>query len=215
MMEQPRFLQIHTLSGYTAALLNRDDSGLAKRLPYGGALRTRVSSQCLKRHWRCAKDPHALDRIDGAVEAFRSRDLVTDKVIAPLRGRFPDEVVAALEPEFQIAVYGDKGTTKKGRQTLLFGAPELKWLAAEASQLAKQAAGCATAASAAAKGWRKQSRTNIKAIRDATTLHAGLVAALFGAWSPPTRRPTSPRRCTSRTPSRCTKRRQRSTTSRR
>ena len=48
-MPQPRFLQIHTLSPYTAALLNRDDSGLAKRLPYGGALRTRISSQCLKR----------------------------------------------------------------------------------------------------------------------------------------------------------------------
>ena len=32
-MPEPRFLQIHTLSPYTAALLNRDDSGLAKRLP--------------------------------------------------------------------------------------------------------------------------------------------------------------------------------------
>ena len=71
-MPEPRFLQIHTLSGYTAALLNRDDSGLAKRLPYGDAFRTRISSQCLKRHWRCAQDPHALQEIDGAVEAFRS-----------------------------------------------------------------------------------------------------------------------------------------------
>ena len=35
-MTTPRFLQIHTLTSYTAALLNRDDSGLAKRLPYGG-----------------------------------------------------------------------------------------------------------------------------------------------------------------------------------
>ena len=41
-MAEPRFLQIHTLSAYAAALLNRDDSGLAKRLPYGEALRTRV-----------------------------------------------------------------------------------------------------------------------------------------------------------------------------
>ena len=43
-MTKPRFLQIHTLSPYTGVLLNRDDSGLAKRLPYGDALRTRVSS---------------------------------------------------------------------------------------------------------------------------------------------------------------------------
>ena len=30
-MTIPRFLQIHTLHSYPAALLNRDDSGLAKR----------------------------------------------------------------------------------------------------------------------------------------------------------------------------------------
>ena len=40
-----RFLQIHTLTSYAAALLNRDDAGLAKRLPYGGVSRTRISSQ--------------------------------------------------------------------------------------------------------------------------------------------------------------------------
>ena len=32
-MTLPRFLQIHTLHNYPAALLNRDDAGLAKRLP--------------------------------------------------------------------------------------------------------------------------------------------------------------------------------------
>lgn len=78
-MPEPRFLQIHTLTSYAAALLNRDDSGLAKRLPYGGALRTRISSQCLKRHWRMADDLHALANIDGAEAAFRSRELVTGR----------------------------------------------------------------------------------------------------------------------------------------
>ena len=47
-----RFLQLHTLTGYSATLLNRDDIGRAKRLPFGGSDRIRVSSQCLKRHWR-------------------------------------------------------------------------------------------------------------------------------------------------------------------
>ncbi|MCV5263720.1 type I-E CRISPR-associated protein Cas7/Cse4/CasC, partial [Escherichia coli] len=46
------FLQIHTLTAYPASLLNRDDAGLAKRIPFGNATRLRVSSQCLKRHWR-------------------------------------------------------------------------------------------------------------------------------------------------------------------
>lgn len=46
------FLQIHTLTSYHATLLNRDDAGLAKRIPFGDATRIRISSQCLKRHWR-------------------------------------------------------------------------------------------------------------------------------------------------------------------
>ena len=45
------FLQIHFLTSYHATLLNRDDAGLAKRIPFGGAERLRVSSQCQKRHW--------------------------------------------------------------------------------------------------------------------------------------------------------------------
>lgn len=179
-MPEPRFLQIHTLTGYAASLLNRDDSGLAKRLPYGDALRTRISSQCLKRHWRTAQDPHALDQINGGVEAFRSRDLVTQKVMGPLRERFPNEVVAALEPEFQMAVYGDKGASKVGRQTLLLGAPEIGWIGAEALRIADQAAGSPEAAATAAKNWRKEFRANIRAMRDNAMLPGGLVSALFG-----------------------------------
>jgi len=84
-MPDARFLQVHTLMAYTAALLNRNDTGLAKRLPYGGAVRTRISSQCLKRPWRTAEGVHALGTIDGAEAAFRSRELVTRLVVAPLR----------------------------------------------------------------------------------------------------------------------------------
>ena len=71
-MSLPRFIQIHTLHTYPAALLNRDDAGLAKRLPYGGAVRTRISSQCLKRHWRTAEDAFALATI-GVPMSARSR----------------------------------------------------------------------------------------------------------------------------------------------
>ena len=180
-MLEPRFLQIHTLSPYIAALLNRDDSGLAKRLPYGGSLRTRVSSQCLKRHWRMADDdPHALRRIDGAQAAYRSRELVTQLIIGPLRGRFPDDVIAALEPEIQMAVYGDKGKTKKSRQTLLLGAPEIAWLAGEAERLAEEGQGNAKSTTTAVQEWKNLFRANIKVMREGATLPAGLTAALFG-----------------------------------
>ena len=179
-MNDSRFLQIHTLSPYTAVLLNRDDSGLAKRLPYGNALRTRVSSQCLKRHWRIAEDPHALHVIDGTTAAFRSRELVTRKVIAPLRAQYPESVVDAIEPEFQTAVYGDSGTTRTSRQTLLLGEPELEWLADEARRLADEAAGQPEAAGKIAKAWKKRTQKNLKVMGENSSLPAGLEAALFG-----------------------------------
>lgn len=71
-MQIPRFIQIHTLHTYPAALLNRDDAGLAKRLPLGNAVRTRISSQCLKRHWRVTEDQFALSSL-GVPMAIRSR----------------------------------------------------------------------------------------------------------------------------------------------
>lgn len=179
-MMNPRFLQIHTLTPYTAALLNRDDAGLAKRLPYGGVMRTRISSQCLKRHWRLADDPHALHAIDGAEIAHRSRELVTKKVIDPLKRRFPADVLATLESEFQMAVYGDKGTTKAARQTLLFGEAEIEWLASQAEGLATESNGSAEAAKALVAAWREKFRANIKALRDQTALPAGIEGALFG-----------------------------------
>jgi CRISPR system Cascade subunit CasC len=177
-MDNPRFLQIHTLTAYPAALLNRDDSGLAKRLPYGGVLRTRVSSQCLKRHWRITDDPHALHAIDGATLAFRSRELVTRKVFGDLDA--PEAVVEKLEPEFQKAVYGDKGTSKSARQTLLLGEREIAWLKSEAERLVTEAAGDPKQAETLAGGWRKDFANNIKAMRETTALPGGLTGALFG-----------------------------------
>ena len=209
-MPQHRFLQIHTLSPYAAVLLNRDDSGLAKRLPYGGALRTRISSQCLKRHWRIAEDLHSLYAIDGATRSARSRDLVTDGVIAEARKRaesdFSKEVELALESWFQFAVHGSKKedrpkkrgkearfSDKSNRQTLLFGKPEIDWLASEFTRLAVEAEGDADEAfrlggewvdgadvQEKQKGDKKAFLSNMAAMREGVALPAGLTSALFG-----------------------------------
>ena len=179
MTVEPRFLQIHTVTPYTGALLNRDDTGMAKRLPYGDVLRTRISSQCLKRHWRVAQDPHGLERMEGAEPSYRSRELVTRKVIGPLIDRFPADVVSAVEREIQQAVYGEKGIARTSRQSLLLGAPEIGWLSAEAERLATGAKDAADAKRAASE-WKKEYRQNIKAMRNAATLPAGLTAAVFG-----------------------------------
>ena len=44
--------EIHMLKNYPPVNLNRDDTGMPKNCYFGGALRGRVSSQCLKRAWR-------------------------------------------------------------------------------------------------------------------------------------------------------------------
>ena len=180
-MTTPRFLQIHSLHSYTAALLNRDDTGLAKRLPYGNAQRTRISSQCLKRHWRMAEhDPHALHNIDGAERAYRSRELVTERVIRPLKENYPEAVIKALEPVFQKAVYGDKADKgKRSRQTLLLGETEIAWLAGEAARLAAEI-NDPEPAKTVLDEWSITFKDNIEALREATLLPGGLASALFG-----------------------------------
>lgn len=49
-----RFLQLHLLTFYPPANLNRDDTGRPKTATVGGVPRLRVSSQALKRAWRCS-----------------------------------------------------------------------------------------------------------------------------------------------------------------
>ena len=180
-MPDVRFLQIHSLHGYSAALLNRDDSGLAKRITYGGRIRTRVSSQCLKRHWRMVDDTHALQRIDGATSAVRSRETVTRRVIEPLvnAGHDPD-AIKAIDAVFQTAVYGEKGDKVSNRQPLLLGEPEISYLADEARKIADDHKGNPQASEAAAKAWAKKSKLNMKALRQNCALPGGIIAALFG-----------------------------------
>lgn len=179
-MPDPRFLQIHFLAPYTAALLNRDDSGLAKRLPYGGALRTRVSSQCLKRHWRLADDPHGLHVIDGADAAFRSREVIDRKVFGDWSKSVDPEVIKVIREALLKAVYGDKGVDKKSRQTLLLGQVEVDFLIETARALVAEAAGDAKAAKAAAEAWAKAGKANLKAMSEGAALPGGLTGALFG-----------------------------------
>ncbi len=178
-MSSPRFVQIHTLSSYPAVLLNRDDAGLAKRLPYGGASRIRVSSQCLKRHWRVAEDDWGLAHV-GAPMAVRSREVVEREILPAIAGAAPD-VVEAIKVALVKKLFGDKNVDIKSRQALLLGRPEIDYL----TQLARQAAAAggakpAEAAIEAAIG-KGDGKKNLAAMREvAGNLAAGLESALFG-----------------------------------
>ncbi len=111
--QTPRFLQIHTLTSYPASLLNRDDAGFAKRIPFGGVSRTRISSQCLKRHWRTFQGEHSLAELNQP-GSIRSRYTFERYVIQPLIAEGKNErlvraVVEALLP----ALLGKSDKTKK------------------------------------------------------------------------------------------------------
>ena len=165
--------------------MNRDDSGLAKRLSFGGAVRTRISSQCLKRHWRTAQDDFAIHAIAGSTAAFRSRNIVERKVMAPLKGAdgISDEVLTAVESAFNIGVYGNSGNTERGRQPLLLGEPEVEHLQQRAVAICDEHPADAKAAGDAATALfnaRRGEGNNFRAMLDGCRLPAGLEGALFG-----------------------------------
>ncbi len=112
---EPRFLQIHTLTAYPASLLNRDDVGLAKRMPFGGVSRTRVSSQCLKRHWRTVEDEWALSAI--ADLSVRSRITFEEKIAKPLIAEGCDAALTrAVLAQLEAVLLGESDKAKAAKK---------------------------------------------------------------------------------------------------
>ncbi|MXY25125.1 MAG: type I-E CRISPR-associated protein Cas7/Cse4/CasC [Acidobacteria bacterium] len=183
-MTPARFIQIHWLASYPGALLNRDDAGLAKRLPFGGATRGRVSSQALKRHWRLA----GADSLENAADnswalqnlevpmGIRTKRAVEDKIMPRALEKQPadDNFAKAVEEELLKGVYAKDAADPKKRQALYFGEPELEFLAALAAQALAE--GTPEAAGERLATLITEQRTNIRELKDG----AGLGAALFG-----------------------------------
>ncbi|CDQ52576.1 type I-E CRISPR-associated protein Cas7/Cse4/CasC [Klebsiella pneumoniae] len=75
------FIQLHLLTAYAPANLNRDDSGRPKTAFMGGVERLRVSSQSLKRAWRVSETfEEAMDGFIGK----RTRRIGVDYVYRPM-----------------------------------------------------------------------------------------------------------------------------------
>ncbi len=110
------FIQIHTLTGYAGVLLNRDDTGMAKRLTYGDAVRTRTSSQFTKRKIRTADGEHSLKGAATGV-SVRSRETFKREVAAPIVAAGHDEE-AVIETTLAIMdkVYKPSAAAVKSRK---------------------------------------------------------------------------------------------------
>jgi CRISPR system Cascade subunit CasC len=120
-----RFVQLHLLTPYGAANLNRDDTGRPKTLSYGGAERLRISSQSLKRAFRTSEVfasllPNTLGQrsqgfAKGLVEALVARGLSSEEAV--LRAE------AVIEHD-KLGKVKDKGRGSAKTEQLVHLAPE-------------------------------------------------------------------------------------------
>jgi CRISPR system Cascade subunit CasC len=209
-MPDSRFLQIHTLTSFSGVLLNRDETGAAKRMPYGGAVRTRISSQCLKRHWRTAADEWSLE--GEAEKSLRTRHIFEKELQAAIKleTNAPDEIVCSVGKSITMMIYyklsetdkkDNKNPEKKeklktrrqkgrddesvrGRQTMLFGRHEIEALQKLSIEIVNEAVAAgdnAIEASVRADNRIMDQEINLSSLaKQAVALKAGLIAALFG-----------------------------------
>lgn len=194
-----RFLQIHYLSSYPAALLNRDDAGFAKRIVFGGRPRTRISSQCAKRHWRSFQGSMSLSSIqDGEADAplsVRSRRSFERYVYDPLVNvhGVSAPVAEALTATLMEAYLGKSkspkadsatdavesagaGSTLRSNQVTVFGRPEMDFFLSTARNLSAGITDVKAARKVVEEFFKRDARSNLDSLR----LAAGLDAAMFG-----------------------------------
>jgi CRISPR system Cascade subunit CasC len=105
-MSTPLYVDIHALQTVPYANLNRDDLGSPKTLIYGGAERTRVSSQSWKRVVR-----HEIERRlgDPAVRTRRLVDSIAERLVAQ---DWDDELAVAGARQVMISAGGKDGGIK-------------------------------------------------------------------------------------------------------
>lgn len=192
----PKFLQLHWLTAYPAALLNRDDAGFAKRITFGGVPRTRISSQCLKRHWRTFDGKWSLAELD-MPESIRSRLTFERLVLRPLLDEGVDvDLAHSVVQTLMNEVLGESAKAKKERQAAkeedeadageapqlrtgqvtVLGRPEVDFLLEEARAICGEAPGPKDVRKVVKSRWGREGKANLKTLG----LAAGLDAAMFG-----------------------------------
>jgi CRISPR system Cascade subunit CasC len=183
-MTKNRFIQIHWLASYPGVLLNRDEAGMAKRLPFGGAVRGRVSSQSLKRHWRLAGASDLAGAADniwalqtlGVPMGVRTKQIVEQRIMPEARSmrQAADPVQQIVAKTFLEKLYGESSPDPKKRQALFFGEPEIAYLARRAADALSEPD--EKTAKAKVEAFFKDERANLRALKDG----AGLESALWG-----------------------------------
>lgn len=180
-------VQVHLLTAYPAALLNRDDAGLAKRIVFGGKTRTRVSSQCLKKHWREAPEITEMGEL-----AERSIRIYERWVAEPLvrdHGASEEEALAiarylmanTVRTEPDVVKYGKE--TTRSKQLLVLTRAEVRFLTEKAAEILKgvrEQGVSATDAKALEKAFPFDKAAKKELEKQLKLLAASVDTALFG-----------------------------------
>ncbi len=155
-------IQIHMLQNYSPANLNRDDTGSPKDAMFGGFLRGRISSQCLKRSIRKSsaleeafKSDSLLGirtkRLPGLIETELKAMDVDAKTVQAIVERVPEIGKKAEKKgegdEEEDTTVDDSSVMSKAetRQLIFIGANELRPLAERLLKLYKES-----------KNWKKE-----------------------------------------------------------
>jgi len=103
------FVNIHTLISHPSSMMNRDDSGLQKTAVFGGTVRSRISSQCLKRAIRQS------DIYVGAVAEKSIRTNKFDELLSVCIGAMPEVEIKLIEDV--LLNLGSKVKSEKNKDT--------------------------------------------------------------------------------------------------
>jgi len=90
--ENNMLIEIHMIQNHAPSNLNRDDLGAPKTCYFGGVLRSRISSQCLKRSIRTSEEFRYLL---GGIRTRKLAKIITDQVTEP-KAKVRAEKILAL-----------------------------------------------------------------------------------------------------------------------
>lgn len=98
-------IEIHTIQNHSPANLNRDDLGAPKTCYFGGVIRSRISSQCIKRSIRMSEE---FKKLCGGIRTRQLAKLIADQISGK------GEIQRRAEKILGLCGFKPKKATKEG-----------------------------------------------------------------------------------------------------
>jgi len=108
-------IEIHMIQNHAPSNLNRDDLGAPKTCYFGGVLRSRISSQCLKRSIRTSQE---FSDLLGGIRTRQLARLVADKVTEPKAKQRAEKIftLCGIKPKkSKSKAEGEESTQEKSK----------------------------------------------------------------------------------------------------